>query len=43
MTSVLRDHLSTANSLLCPSISQPHKSEVGVGGTEIGYQLKLCQ
>ena len=43
MTSVLRDHLSTAHLLLCPRISQAQKSEVGVGGTEIGYQLELCQ
>ena len=43
MTSVLRDHLSTAHLLLCPSISQAQKSEVGVGGTEIGYQLELCR
>lgn len=42
-TSVLRDCLSTAHLLLCPSISQAQKSEVGVRGTEIGYQLKLCQ
>ena len=43
MTSVLRDHLSTAHFLLCPSISQAQKSEAGVGGTEIGYQLELCR